>query len=83
MAPRSVGALSPEQLSELTTERLLAYHTKLQALEDRRDLSDWSDEELAALDPARLWFKEDPAWQATHAAMTAILATREHVDRSR
>jgi len=81
VAPRSVRPLEPHQLAVLTTARLLAYQDKLLALEQSAELSDWEQHELAALDPSKVYFKDDPRWQRAYAELKEVLWGREHVER--
>ena len=81
MGPGSVRLLEPDQLTTLTTARLLAYRDKLLALEQSPELSDWDPHELAALDPTKVYFKDDPRWQRAYAELKEVLGGREHVER--
>ena len=79
--PRSVSILDRDQLAALTTARLLAYRDKLLSLEQGAELSDWEPHELAGLDQARVYFKDDPRWQRAYAELKEVLWGREHVER--
>jgi hypothetical protein len=81
VAPRSVRPLEPDQLAALTTARLLAYRDKLLALEESAELSDWEPHELAALDPTKVYFKDDLRWQHAYAELNAVLGERGHAER--
>src|SRR4051812_25898914 len=59
---RHVRPLPKEALESLTTERVLAYRKSLLALEDSPTATDLDGSENAALDPAFIYFKDDPAW---------------------
>jgi hypothetical protein len=76
---RRVKSLSKEELSELTTPRLLAYRKKLLALEASAELSDSDESELAALDPGYVYFKETAEWADLHTALTILLKDRKHI----
>jgi hypothetical protein len=79
---RRVRPVPADRLKALTTERLLAYRARLLRLEQSASNSDWDDHELARLAPGFIYFKDDPRWEALYASIKAILADREHVDRT-
>ena len=83
MSPRGVSPISLDQLKALPTPRLLAYRDRLLALEESYELSDWTQVNRKEADPDRLYFKADPRWQRLYAELKAILAGRQHVDRTR
>lgn len=74
---RSVRPLNVAALAALTTERLLAYRSRLLELEESASTSDLDEAEWAALDPALLPFKDEAAWIDTYASVKAVLAERE------
>lgn len=71
--------MTPAQIEALTTERVLAYRSRLLSLQDSAMLSDLDEYELGALDPSLLYFKEQPEWVTLYADVKRVLATREHV----
>lgn len=50
-------------------------------LEQSSEGSGWEPHELAALDPEKVYFKEDPRWQCAFAELKEVLGIREHVER--
>jgi hypothetical protein len=71
-----------DRLRALTTERLLAYRARLLRLEASVTGSDLDDDEVARFDPDFIYLKDDPRWDALYGSIRAILADREHVDRT-
>ena len=80
MPKRSVRPISFSGLEGLTTERLLAYRSRLLSLEDSGRLSDLDEGERVTHDPSVLYFKDQPAWREVYADLKRVLAGREHVD---
>ena len=74
--PRRARPITVEQLSALTTARLLAYRNRLLTLEESVESSDWTRTQLAACDPALMYFKTDPRWQPLYEAVRQELARR-------
>jgi hypothetical protein len=72
--PRRLRILSPEELSHLTTERLLSYRKKCLALENTPEDSDCDLDEIRNLDPSYIWFKSDPRWSEAYANVLSALA---------
>lgn len=75
---RSVRPLSLAQLEALTTERLLAYRSRLLSLEASASSSDLDGSEIGALDSDLLYFKTQPAWGDLYAHVRRVLAARGH-----
>jgi hypothetical protein len=80
MKLRSVRPLGPTDLQALTTERLLAYRSRLLELNDSAATSGLDESERAALDPTLLHFKNEANWIEAYATVKSILSTRRHVD---
>jgi hypothetical protein len=71
--PKSLKLLSPSEMSELTTPRLLAYKNRLHKAVDGPD---WDVQYEGASDDTL--HKARAEWKATMEACKAILATRPH-----
>jgi hypothetical protein len=80
MARRSVKPIPVEALSSLTTERLLAYRSRLLSLETSAEGSDIDESELARLDGGFLYFKDSSDWQILYSAINDQLSKRSHID---
>lgn len=66
--PRRIRPLTSNELRHLTVERLLAYRKQALSLENLLAASDYTD--IAdSLDPACIWFKDDPRWGPLYAAI--------------
>lgn len=76
--PRRLRILSPEELGELTTQRLLSYRKKCLSLENSPEDSDYDSAEIDRLDAAYIWFKTDPRWNAVYASVLSAINNRQH-----
>ena len=79
MLVRAVELLSPEQLGEFSTKRLLGRLKRLRECVESRSQSYYTDDELAAA--TGIIFKDDPRWVRAVDDLKHVLATREHVAR--
>lgn len=77
--PRCLAPLTRAEMEQLSTRRLLAYRSELLGLQHRLDLAGLERWEVELLDPAYLYFQEDPACRVVAADLRAVLADREHV----
>ncbi len=75
---RSVEAVSTEVLATWATKRLLGLRDRLLRCEEAIERSD-IDSGDAALDPKRIYFKNDPRWIELHDSVRKVLSAREHV----
>ncbi len=60
--PSNVTAIPLADLSELSTRQLLALRDRLVACEETCLDSDLTPDEIGALDPAAIRFREDARW---------------------
>lgn len=79
VSQRSVRPLDASALAALTTDRLLAYRSRLLELEDSASNSDLDGANYEAPDPSLIYFKADVRWAELYAAVKSLLAGREHV----
>src|SRR5688572_24140272 len=79
---RALQPISREQLEALPTGTLLTRLKRLRWCEESADWSDLSEAEIESVSNLIL-FKTDPAWRDAYADLKEVLATREHVRRSR
>ena len=76
---RALKPVPISQLKQWSTQRLLAYRTRLLELEDSIASSDMDEEDRAALEPELLYFKEDRRWKPLYDALLDELSRRQHV----
>lgn len=76
--PRHVRPITASRMAALTTPRLLAYKDRLMRLEETAESSDCVADEVAKLDPERVYFKSDPRWRDLLRTVKALLAHRGH-----
>jgi hypothetical protein len=76
MLPRKLHILSPAELRHLTIERLLAYRKKALSLENSLEASDYRNV-VDQLDPAFVWFKDDPRWPLVYQDICAELKSKQ------
>jgi hypothetical protein len=81
MNRRRVKPVSADELKLLTTERLLAYRSKLLSLECL-STSDTTESEFEGLDHSFVYFKDEAAWQELYGTVKTILGGREHLEVS-
>jgi hypothetical protein len=74
--PRKIRALTPNELENLTVDRLLAYRAKALALENTLAGSDYCDT-ASTLDMTYIWFKDDPRWKPLYDDILAELARKQ------
>jgi len=75
--PRRIRPLTAAELEHLTEDRLLAYRKQALSLENSLAASDYTN--LAdSLDPAYIWFKDDPRWQPLYDAVLEELNRKQH-----
>jgi hypothetical protein len=74
MGKRALRLLTTEQMTSITTERLLAYRKRLLSVHDGPD-----DDVLYCGDPDETMHKQRPEWVTAYEACKAILAKREHI----
>ena len=79
MRQRSVRPLDASALEALTTERLLAYRSRLLELEESVNTSDLVGMERDSLDPSLVYFKDEVKWVELYGIVKSILDNREHV----
>ncbi len=72
MEIRSIRPLQSEQLRSLTPARLNAYRKRLLTLEESVAGAAWTDEELAARQPDRIYSKDDPRWAPLMSVVTSL-----------
>ena len=81
--PRRLRVLSAVELGHLTVSRLLAYRKKALSLENSPEASDYSPDEVRALDPSFIYFKSDPRWHPAYDLILQALAQAQSGARQR
>ncbi len=77
---RAVEPIPQAELTSMPTRALLARLKRLHWCEERRDLSDLTDEEVYACE-SKILFKNSDLWKQAYGDLKTILASREHVRR--
>ena len=75
MSLRYVRPLSVPELELLSASRLNAYRRKLLGLPESAAEYDLTVDERAQMDPALIYFKDDPAWRHLHETVAALSRT--------
>ena len=75
--PRRLKVLSSEELRHLSEARLLAYRKKALSLENCPEETDYTPEQIRALDMTYIWFKTDPRWQPAYDLILSALASTQ------
>ena len=71
---RRLKVLLPDQLRNLTEERLLEYRKKALSLANCPEDADYSQAEAQLLDADYIWFKSDPRWKPAYDQILEALA---------
>lgn len=77
---RAVEPIPVDKLISMPTRALLARLKRLHWCEERRDLSDITDEELCSTE-GKILFKDSDIWKQAYDDLKTILEGREHVRR--
>ena len=79
-AARAVEPIQKDRLASLPTRALLARLKRLHWCEEKRGLSDITDNEICASE-GKILFKDSDIWRQAYDDLKTILAGREHVRR--